>query len=288
MTGQTAVAESFWEKVTNEVGKIEIRRAEVNPIELRSTGFSDLFSVRLPGTGGHKLFAYYSVPHGDGPFPAILIAPGYGSVVPVPPHDRRRDFAVLALCARGQRLSDGKYAAAFPGLLTDQISDPAKYPFRGMAADCLVAFDFLLSRPEVVPARIGIASGTIAGDLAFLTAALRKEARAVLVNSPLLFRDAANCHGRTSAYPMEELNDYLRANPADEERMLNTLSLFDPISLAERVEATVRISCTSAELDRVGPLIRAIKGDADVYEKSGRGYIDHASDEAWLASALAG
>jgi cephalosporin-C deacetylase-like acetyl esterase len=285
---QTAATESFWRKVVEEVGEIEIRRADVDPIELRSTDFSDLFGVELSGTGGQRLFAYYSVPHGDGPFPAILIAPGYGSVVQVPPHGRRRGFAVLALCARGQRMSDGKYAASFPGLLTDQITNPAEYPFRGMTADCLTAFDFLVSRPEVDPLRIGIASGPGAGDLAFLTAALRREARAVLINSPLLFRDAASRYPATSAYPLEELNDYLRANPDDGEAVLKTLSLFDPIGLADRVEATVRISCAPVEVGWVSPLVRAVSGDAEIYEMSGRGYIDHTRDEAWLASALAG
>jgi cephalosporin-C deacetylase-like acetyl esterase len=278
--------ESFWEKVVEEAGKIKIGRVDVHPLELRSTDFSDLFGVTLPGTGGHRLFAYYSVPHGDGPFPAILIAPGYGSVVHVPPHGRRRDFAVLALCARGQRLSDGKYAASFPGLLTDQITNPARYPFRGMTTDCLAAFDFLVSRREIDPSRIGMASGPAAGDLALLTAALRKETRAVLVNSPLLFRDAAHRYPATSAYPLEELNDYLRANPGDEKELLKTLSLFDPIGLADRVRASVRISCASAEVAWVRPLIRAIGGDAEIYENSGRGYVDHTSDEAWLASAL--
>ena len=286
MTIQTDTTESFWGKVVDEVGEIEIQRADVAPLELRSTDFSDLFGVELPGTGGQRLFAYYSVPHGEGPFPAILIAPGYGSVVHVPPHDRRRGFVVLALCARGQRMSDGRYAASFPGLLTDQIANAVQYPFRGMTADCLTAFDFLTSRPEVDPSRIGIASGPNAGDLALLTAALRKDARAVLVNSSLLFRAAANRCPLTSAYPLEELNDYLRFNPDDEEAVLNTLSLFDPIGLADRVGAKVRISCAPDEVEWVAPLIRALNGYSEVYEKTGRGYIDHTSDEAWLASAL--
>ena len=64
MTIQTDTTESFWGKVVNEVGEIEMQRADVAPLELRSTDFSDLFGVELPGTGGQWLFAYYSVPHG--------------------------------------------------------------------------------------------------------------------------------------------------------------------------------------------------------------------------------
>ncbi len=283
---QPTPIDTYWDKVVVAAGKIDIKNADVSPLERQSTDFSDLFGVTLHGIGGHQLFAYYSVPHGDGPFPAILTAPGYGSVVHVPPHGRRRDFAVLALCARGQRLSDGKYAAAFPGLLTDQITSNARYPFKGMAADCLTAFDFLLSRPEVEPSRIGVSSGPGAGDLAFLTAALRSETRALLVDSPLLFRATAERFPKTSGYPLEELNDYLRANPDDESQVLKTLSLFDPIGLANRVEADVRISCTSSELEWIRPLSAAIKGKSEIYEKSGRGYVDHTNDEEWLAASL--
>ena len=286
MATRSVEPKTYWEKVAADVDKVKIDSASVEPLELRSTDFSDMFGVRLVGTGGHRLFAYYSVPHGDGPFPAILIAPGYGSVVHVPPHERRRKFAVLAICARGQRLSDNKFSASFPGLLTDRIISPHRYRIRGMIADSVAAFDFLLSRPEVDASRIGIASGPGAGDLALLTAALRKETRAVLVNSPLVFRDAANRYSTTSLYPLEELNDFLRANPGEEERVLRTLHLFDPIEMADRISANVRISCASSELEWVGPLIRAMSGSAEVYENSGRGFVDHTNDEEWLASAL--
>ncbi len=184
-------------------------------------------------------------------------------------------------------MSDVLYAASFPGLLTDQITNPEEYPFRGMTADCLTAFDFLLSRSEVDPSHIGISSGPGSGDLAFLTAALRKDARAVLISSPLLFWDAAVRYPKTVAYPLEELNDYIRGNPKDGEAVADTLSLFDPIGLAGQMKARVRISCTPDERAGMGALIRAIKSDADIYEKSGRGYLDYTSDEAWLASALA-
>src|SRR5207244_1455461 len=89
--------------------------------------------VKMTSLGDYRLFAYYSVPNGAGPFPAIYHAPGYASVVQVPPYEERRRHAGLSVCARGQRLSDRPYAAAFPGLLTDHIDYVRAQPDRASA-----------------------------------------------------------------------------------------------------------------------------------------------------------
>jgi cephalosporin-C deacetylase-like acetyl esterase len=232
------------------------------------------------------LFAYYSVPRKKGPVPAILMIPGYSSVVHVPAHSRRRGFVVLAPCVRGQRLSDGLSASEFPGLLTDSVTDSARYPFRGMVADCLRAFDFLVEQDAVDESRIAIASGPNAGDLALLTAALRPEVTATQVIAPMLFRDAPGRIASTSSYPLEEFNDYLRANPDHREALERTIANFDPIDLIDRIKCSVRISSGEADRLAMSDLATALGERAETYGITGRGYIDHTADEEWLFAAL--
>src|SRR5205823_9554540 len=149
-----------------------------------------------------------SVPNGSGPFPGLLHMPGYGSVNHLPHLDDRQRYVTLILMYRGQRLADQPFAAAYPGLLTLGIDDPSTYIYRGIVADCLRGAEYLLARPEVDQGRVGIAGD----DLALITSARRPRFAAVQ-GSALMFYRLMEARERTSAYPVEEINDELRAAP---------------------------------------------------------------------------
>lgn len=257
---------------------------EVDVMPIRSTEFSEGFGVKLTSLGHYRIFAYYSVPHGGGPFPAIYHAPGYASVVQVPPYEERREHACLSLCARGQRLADKPYAAAYPGLLTDRIEEPRRYPFRGIVADACRGLDFLKLRAEVDPSRIVI----VGADMALFVAALRPEARAVVVADPIfprLFEVAQT----TSAYPYEEINDYLRSYPERREAVRTTLALLDPSRLAGQITARVLIThSATGPFDQAAAerLASAVGPNASIYQRSGRGHLDRVHVEEWIATSL--
>jgi cephalosporin-C deacetylase-like acetyl esterase len=276
--------DTYWAEANAEVMS-RPPKPEVDELPIRSTGFADGYGVKLTSLGDYRLFAYYSVPTSGGPHPAIYHAPGYASVVGVPAYEERRQHAVLSLCARGQRLSDKPYAAAFPGLLTDRIDDPASYPLRGYVADACRGIDFLKLRPEVDGARIAV----VGGDTALLAAALRPEVRAVVVADPFL-PALADVAPTTSAYPYEEINDYLRHHPDRRAAVEATLALFDPLRLASRVQADVLITCPPGgpwNPGRARQLASAIGPRATVFERSGRGYLDKRHVDRWIAERLA-
>ena len=274
--------DNYWRSLEEEVSKAGGHRAVVTEMPLRSTEGSTGYNVWMHSTGGFKIFAHYSVPKGDGPFPGLFMAPGYGSVVAVPSYERRQHFVVLALSARGQRLSDDKYASEYPGLLTDRIEDPYSYPYRGMVADCLTAIDFLRGRPEVDSSRLGISGA----DLAFIAAGLRSEFSAALIDSPVLFRDTSSRFSVTTTYPLEELNDYLRAHPDQTSSVRSTLELFDPLNFTDRIKCKVFVTCSEGEKGFVNTLVGALGDRAEFRIKTGRGYLDHVAEEAWLKAAV--
>jgi cephalosporin-C deacetylase len=221
--------ETYWAEAMAELTS-RPPQPEVDELPIRSTDFADGYGVKLTSLGDYRLFAYYSVPKKAGPHPAIYHAPGYASVVGVPPYEERRQHAVLSLCARGQRLSDRPYPAAFPGLLTDRVDDPSEYPMRGYVADSCRGIDFLKLRSEVDPARIAV----VGGDMALLAAAFRPEVRAVVVADPFL-PALADVAPTTSAYPYEEINDYMRLHPESHRDVEATVAYFDGINFADRI-----------------------------------------------------
>src|SRR5262249_31454861 len=149
-----------------------------------------------------RVFGYLSIPAGRGPFPSIYYAPKYQSVLEIIPQGtanrQRSRYITFSLAARGQRNSDSPWAAMFPGLLTERIDQAESYVFRGIGADSVRGLEFLLTRPELDPARV-IVSGN---DVALITAALKPGATHV-VTAPQLFHDTSALAPKTHVYPLE-------------------------------------------------------------------------------------
>jgi len=283
MTG--AAMHDYWQHALNDLARCPAR-PEIEPLPLRSTDFATLYGVRLSSFGPYRLFGYLSIPKGAGPFPAIYYTPKYQSVLEIIPQGtanlQRSRYVTFSLAGRGQRNADSPFAAMFPGLLTDGIDNAASYPFRGIVADSIRGLEFLLTRREVDHARVVVAGN----DIALITTALAKGATHV-VTAPALFYRTAELAPKTQAYPLEEINDYLRLHPARAEAMRRTLAHFDLAALAPRVSAAtlVMAGAPGSLLDAAAfrPLTAALKGPVTVYESQQSLYKDGLYSERWMA-----
>ncbi|WP_232662036.1 acetylxylan esterase [Pseudonocardia sp. TRM90224] len=238
--------EEYWTAVDAELAAAPARPV-LTPVPARSTDAFTAYDVHLSSVGGYRIFGFLSVPRGDGPFPGLLDTPRYGSVNLAPHYRDRLRYVVFAVMHRGQRLADSPFQAAYPGLFTMGIDDPATYVYRAIVADCLRGAEFLLDHPAVDPARVGVRGD----DLALVTASRRPRFSAVYVNAPF---DAPG-----------ELDDLLRAEPAAEPAARATLSLFDPGLHAVDV-----------------PVLRAGHG----FELTHEDAADDTAADAWLAGKL--
>jgi cephalosporin-C deacetylase len=260
---------------------------EIDVLRLRSTDFATLYGVRLTSLGPYRLFGYLSIPTGDGPFPAIYYAPKYQSVLEIIPQGtanlQRSRYITFSLAGRGQRNADTPYAAMFPGLLTDGIDQATSYIFRGIVADSVRGLDFLLTRHELDTTRVVM----FGNDMALITAALHPGATHV-VTAPALFYNAAELAPRTQAYPLEELNDYLRAFPTRGEAVHQTLAYYDLRAFAPRVSATtlLRAGAPGALLgtQTLAPLVTALRGQVTVHDSEQSSYKDGLYTEQWMAA----
>jgi cephalosporin-C deacetylase len=260
--------DQYWTAVLDELANTP-SAPEVERVPIRDTDYATQYSVRLTSIGPYRIFAYVSVPKGDGPFPALYFAPGYGSVVANTqqgmPNGLRRDHIVFVLAARGQRNSDKPYAASFPGLLTDGIDDPSAYRYRGIVADAVRGLGYLASRSDVDANRVAV----LGSDMPLVIAGLSTAASHV-VDSPAIFYKAVKRAAGTQAYPLEELNDYIRLFPERRDAVERTMSYFDTRWFASSVKAkTLVLAGAKGEpLSRDGlqPLLDNIGDNASVYE----------------------
>jgi cephalosporin-C deacetylase-like acetyl esterase len=138
--------------------------------------------------------------------------------------------------------------------------------------------EFLLSRPEVDAARIGIQGD----DLAVIVLARRPAFTAAVISDLLLYRLLAAAE-QSDAYPAEEVNDFLRARPDCREAIARTLEYFDATRHAPAVRATTMLVGEDAWLE---PLTTALGQRAQRYQATHRGAEDHDHLDAWLAGQL--
>lgn len=271
--------DTYWSQVQTELAALPIA-AEEEIIPLRSSEYHTTYGVRYTGLGAYRLFAYLNIPKGDGPFPTLINLPRYGSVLePLRLGDaveKRSRYIIFSPAGRGQRNAERPYEAHFPGLFLDGIDRPQRYRFRGFVADLLRGVEYLLARPEVNRSQLMATSPT---DLPLLVAAFYPEITHVIAD-PAFFYAAMDRAGQTSAYPLEEINDYLRHYPNRHTQVAQTLAYFDPRFFAPKVEAKTLLW---GQPDLVSPLADAMAGSVEIRASAGSMYKDGLYEENWMA-----
>src|SRR6187200_2514897 len=92
---------AYWDTLDAELAHFK-PAPELDLLPVRCTDFARFYALRLTSIGPYRIFGYYSVPVGAGPFPGLLITPRYGSVNNPPHYDDRARYATLVLMHRGQ------------------------------------------------------------------------------------------------------------------------------------------------------------------------------------------
>jgi cephalosporin-C deacetylase-like acetyl esterase len=275
---------AYWDAIDTELAAIDPAPA-LTETPLRSTEFSTSYDLKLTSIGPYRLFGFLSVPKGDGPFPALLQTPRYGSVNNPPHWDDRQRYVVLSIMHRGQRLADTPFKAEYPGLLTLGIESPETWIYRGILADIQRGAEYLLSHPKVDASRVGI----VGDDLALITASRRPGFSTLNLTMTHLYR-LLDARLRTDAYPVEEISEYLAMYPGAGDAVANTLGYFDPIAHAPAFTGTTILSEQDPGAlngpEWLDPLRNALGGSVIPYRLAHEGGTDHDALDALLAGQM--
>jgi cephalosporin-C deacetylase-like acetyl esterase len=231
--------EDFWKQRKQELSAVDpdfkVTKSDKSTEEL------DVYLVEMRSYGNVRIRGWYTVPTTPGPHPAILSVPGYNW--PMEPYMNRNKVATLSLNPRGHGNSKDDIDPKgeefmFLGFSPDS---PQSYIYAGVYMDCVRAVDFLVSRPEIDPSRIGVEGGSQGGGLSFATAALDERIMFSAPDIPWLgdwvgYVEAAPWHQEN--YP--KLIDKVPGLTYDDINRL--LSYFDTMNMADWIDCPVLMS----------------------------------------------
>lgn len=240
----------FWQATRDTLAALPLE-ATLLADTLQSDGMVAVWRVSYLSLHGVRVHGWLTVPRWKpGPHAALLQLPGYSSGRIAPnTHYARLGYAVLGIQVRGYGVDQAQYPADNAQYMTLGIEAPETYIYREIIAHCLRGIDFLASRPEVDPGRIGVTGGSQGGGLSLLTAGLDPRVRVVAANVPFLtdFPRSLTMSGN----PYREIVHYLEEHPDQRERVRRTLGYFDALNLAERI--TVPTVVSAGLFDRTCP-----------------------------------
>jgi cephalosporin-C deacetylase len=201
-------------------------------------GFDD-----TPIHGWYLIPAFFKQEH----YPCIVIYQGYSGDKGLPERYAAwllLGYAVFAVDARGQGGETGNRLTFDTGVrkgwVSQNITHKNRCYYLALAIDSVKAVDWVAARREIDPRKIAVMGGSQGGGSALLTSALSLKVSLVIADIPNM------CHldfgMLNSIGSVTEISEYVKRYPETLDAVLNTLSYFDIMNLAYRIQVPVRMS----------------------------------------------
>jgi cephalosporin-C deacetylase len=213
-----------------------------------------VWDVSFAGYGGQTVKGWFMLPAGaQTPLPGVVEFIGYGGGRGYPFNWLTwpsAGYAYLVMDTRGQGsawqrgdtpdLPDGANPA-YPGFMTQGILSADTYYYRRVFTDAVRAVEAFASHPLVDAAHMAVTGGSQGGGISLAVGGLLPEVGAVMADVPFL------CHFRRSVEiapdpPYTEITRYLSVHRGQVERVFQTLSYFDGVNFAKRMQARALFS----------------------------------------------
>ncbi|MBZ0296477.1 MAG: acetylxylan esterase [Anaerolineae bacterium] len=216
----------------------------------------ETYDVTFSGYAGQRIKGWLMLPaQRSGPLPCVVEYIGYSGGRSFPLNWllwSNVGYAHLVMDTRGQGWANGNHGhtpdipvdganPAVPGVMTQGILDPKTYYYRRLFTDAVRAVEAAQSHPEIDSDRIAATGGSQGGGITIAAAGLQPAIKVAMPDVPFL------CHYRravsiTDNAPYSEITAYLKAHRDQEATVFRTLSYFDGVNLAARMQAQTLFS----------------------------------------------
>lgn len=232
--------DEFWAATLRRAGRTPLDPV-LTELPVRSTDQVAAYDVRYGSLDGVRVAGWYTRPRGEGPFPGLLLIPGYISEPTIATTWSELGYAVLSVAPRGKLRANDVVDPGYPGLLTCDLADPETYAYRGFYADVVRGFDLLRGLSEVDSERVGVHGSSQGGGLGIVTAALRAGEVACLCAGAPYLCGIMTAPRLTRSYPYHEITEYLVAHPEQAEAAAHTAAYYDGLNFAPKATAPTMV-----------------------------------------------
>lgn len=237
----------FWESTIAEAQSVPLRpeRKEID-YPVRSVR---VYDISYNGMDETRIHGWLIVPTflGREKYPCLINYHGFTGSRGTPAgfmHFAAMGMAVLAVDCRDQGGKTGNNANYSHGFLANVASkgvhDKHEYYFRHVYMDCLKAIDFACAQADIDADRIVIDGGSQGGALGMAVVALDSRPKLAMVDVPSNSNLVARVEGNHGAFGA--VTEYLRRHPDQTDLVMDNLSYFDTMNMAERIQCPVLAS----------------------------------------------
>lgn len=249
-TLEAATIDTYWNQRLELASKLplDIRREEQPSI----FPYVTIDKLTYQGHDETPIHAWYLVPElrsadaYEKP-PCVITFPGYNGDKGLPERHATwlmLGYAVLAIDARGQTGETGNLiqdlSGAAQGWVSTNILDKENSYYMGLALDVVRAAEVAYQQPEIDKSRIAAVGTSQGGGMALLAGALSPKISAVVANIPNMCYLEFGVLNSTGS--LSEIAKYIKRYPEKLEGALETLSYFDIVNLAHRIQVPVLMS----------------------------------------------
>ena len=239
--------ELFWEETLREFADKPLHATTVR--EHTPLALADVYKVMYEGYDDTPIHGWYMLPKpaAGTRVPCVITFHGYHGGKGFPEQYSQwllMGYGVFAIDIRGQGGETGnKLVSEFgmaSGWISQGILDKRSSYYLAIVIDCLKAVDWISGRDEIDPAHIYLEGSSQGGGLVLLTAALSDKPALAVANVPNM------CHidfgMLNSTGSLTELSKLSTVFPDRLEAIMDTVSYFDVMNLAEKIRIPVLIS----------------------------------------------
>ncbi len=224
--------DAFW-----EAQKAEMREIPSNPVLTKhsETNFNVTYDLVMDHLDGRKVYAYVSIPKGEGPFPGFLILPSFGGganhVTPGDNESAQINAIVVKMSIHNADPAEGDPDQYLPNDISSKEGNYYRYALMA-GVRCL---DYLFTRDDFDGQNVGVMGISQGGGLSLSMAGLDQRIKLLVHSVPALCQHNGLTYDRESGHPYFIFRSRTTAATSEHEQATaDAVRYYDAINFAKR------------------------------------------------------